>query len=95
MTFPQDARWPEISRFLAVSLADNGFFLPRFFGIAPCQRAFSASLEAAVDNSFRFRVQMNSSRLEQPEVVPAARMRRVDLSTTSWVFNVCRFFLPE
>jgi hypothetical protein len=23
------------------------------------------------------------------------RTRRVDFSTTSWVFSVCRFFLPE
>jgi hypothetical protein len=34
MTFSQDTRSLEISRFLAVSLADNGFFLLRFFGIA-------------------------------------------------------------
>jgi hypothetical protein len=26
---------------------------------------------------------------------PTVLMRRVDFSTTSWVFNVCRFFLPE
>jgi hypothetical protein len=34
MTFSQGTRSLEIARFLAVSIADNGFFLLRFFGIA-------------------------------------------------------------
>jgi len=34
MTFSQGTRSLEVARFLAVSVADNGFFLLRFFGIA-------------------------------------------------------------
>jgi hypothetical protein len=40
MTFSQGTRSLDMSRFLALSLADNGFFLPRFFGISVFVCAF-------------------------------------------------------
>jgi hypothetical protein len=66
MTFSQGTRSQEIARFLAVSVADNGFFLLRFFGIAVLACALCRPYSRC---RHRFRMQMNFWRLEQPEVV--------------------------
>ena len=73
MTFSQGTRLLEMSRFLALSLADTGFFLQRFFGIA----VFALqALIAGVDNGFCLRMQSHLRCLEQPEVVPPSLIVR-------------------
>src|ERR1700730_687128 len=101
MTFSQGTRSLEMSRFLALSLADNGFFLLRFLGMfvlacALCRPLYPLSITALVFGCRRTFDLLNSLKSwRRPLPCAMHRMRRVDFSTTSWVFSVCRFFLPE
>jgi hypothetical protein len=89
MTFSQATRSLEMARFLSLSLADNGFFLLRFFGHARLRVPSLQALITAVGNGFRLRMQPHLRCFEQPEVVsPSFFMREAENAA-------CRFFDDE